>query len=260
MSQAVSPVSGKPYGLAGVCRVWRLARSGIYRHQSPPPAAPPRRRGPIGAMSDEALTAAIRGILAASPFHGEGHRKVWARTQRACDIRRDLGLRDQRGSASGPVGVQGDLQHHLADRTARISHAEPVPTGTASRRRQGGLDFNPVSQKPRAVQEMTHRLAALIADPRNPLLVMHSVADILRPCMLAIACGYEDADDLDCLRTDPDFKFACGRLPNPDRYSQPTISHRENMPRILSVGAMKRFRMKTSRYSEPQILPILVSD
>ena len=78
MSSATSPVSGKPYGLAAVCRVWRLARSGIYRHQSPPPATAARRRGPLGAMSDDALTTAIRGVLAASPFHGEGHRKVWA--------------------------------------------------------------------------------------------------------------------------------------------------------------------------------------
>jgi transposase InsO family protein len=30
-------------------------------------------------MPDEALVAAIRKLLAASPFHGEGHRKVWAR-------------------------------------------------------------------------------------------------------------------------------------------------------------------------------------
>ena len=37
MSRAVSPVTGKPYGLASVCRVWRLARSGVYRHQAPPP-------------------------------------------------------------------------------------------------------------------------------------------------------------------------------------------------------------------------------
>ena len=79
MSRAISPVSGKPYGLAAVCRAWRLTRSGIYRHQSPRLAVPPRRRGPLGAMSDDALTAAIRGVLAASPFHGEGHRKVWAR-------------------------------------------------------------------------------------------------------------------------------------------------------------------------------------
>ena len=30
-------------------------------------------------LPDEALVAAIRKLLAASPFHGEGHRKVWAR-------------------------------------------------------------------------------------------------------------------------------------------------------------------------------------
>ena len=58
------------------------------------------------------------------------------------------------------------------------------------------------------------RLAPLINDPRNPLLVTHSVADILRARILAIACGYEDADDLDHLRTDPGFKLACGRLPD----------------------------------------------
>ena len=36
------------------------------------------------------------------------------------------------------------------------------------------------------------RLASLIAEPRNPALITHSVADILRARMLAIACGYED--------------------------------------------------------------------
>ena len=34
MSRVISPVTGKPYGLAAVCRVWRLARSGVYRHRS----------------------------------------------------------------------------------------------------------------------------------------------------------------------------------------------------------------------------------
>ncbi len=62
--------------------------------------------------------------------------------------------------------------------------------------------------------EIADRLAGLIADPRNPALVTHSIADILRARMLAIACGYEDADDLDHLRTDPGFKLACGRLPD----------------------------------------------
>ena len=76
MSEAVSPVSGRRYGLATVCRVWRVARSGVYRHLTPPPATPPGRPGPVGPMPDGALLAAIRGVLAASPFHGEGHRKV----------------------------------------------------------------------------------------------------------------------------------------------------------------------------------------
>jgi putative transposase len=79
MSRSVSPVSGKPYGLAAVCRAWRLARSGVYRDRAPAPENPAQRRGPVGAMPDTELLAAIRAVLAASPFHGEGHRKVWAR-------------------------------------------------------------------------------------------------------------------------------------------------------------------------------------
>ena len=40
----------------------------------------------------------------------------------------------------------------------------------------------------------------------------------------AIACSYEDADDLDWLRFDPALKLACGRLPDTrrDLCSQPT--------------------------------------
>jgi len=56
------------------------------------------------------------------------------------------------------------------------------------------------------------RLARLVADPRDPALVTHSVASILRARVLAIACGYEDANDLDRLRGDPAFKLARGRL------------------------------------------------
>ena len=84
------------------------------------------------------------------------------------------------------------------------------------------------------------RLAPLINDPRNPLLVTHSVADILRARMLAIACGYEDADDLDYLRADPGFKLACGRLPDSggDLCSQPTVSRWENAPTLRAVIRM----------------------
>ncbi len=87
---------------------------------------------------------------------------------------------------------------------------------------------------------IANRLAGLIADRRNPLLITHRVADILRARMLAIACGYEDADDLDHLRTDPGFKLACGSLPDTGRdlCSQPTVSRWENAPDLREVVRM----------------------
>jgi hypothetical protein len=76
------------------------------------------------------------------------------------------------------------------------------------------------------------RIARLIADRRDPALVTHSLASILRARVLAIACGYEDANDLDRLRGDPAFKLACGRPPDSgdDLCSQPTVSRAENLP------------------------------
>jgi|BogFormECP12_OM1_1039635.scaffolds.fasta_scaffold08479_3 hypothetical protein len=83
-------------------------------------------------------------------------------------------------------------------------------------------------------------LARLISDPRNQALVTHGVDDILRARILAISCGYEDADDLDVLRTDPGFKVACGRLPDSgdDLCSQPTVSRWENAPTLREVVRM----------------------
>ena len=58
-------------------------------------------------------------------------------------------------------------------------------------------------------------LAAVIADPlpdtRNPLLVIHSYRAMVTARVMAIAAGYEDADDLDALRQDPALLIACER-------------------------------------------------
>lgn len=81
MSREVCPATGKAYGLKRVCAALNVSRSTVYARQKaaalPRPA--PARRGPKPKVSDEALLEAIRADLDASPFTGEGHRKVWAR-------------------------------------------------------------------------------------------------------------------------------------------------------------------------------------
>ncbi len=82
MSRACSPSAGRPYGLARVCRVWKVPRSTVYSQRNKnqeQPKALPKRRGPKGNCSDEELLDKIRQVLEESPWNGEGYRKVWAR-------------------------------------------------------------------------------------------------------------------------------------------------------------------------------------
>jgi len=83
-------------------------------------------------------------------------------------------------------------------------------------------------------------VAGCLRDRRDPALVSHRLAEMLRFRMLAIACGYEDADDCDSLRFDPLFKLAVGRAPEsgPDLCSQPTMSRLENMPSRIEAARM----------------------
>src|SRR6478736_6362937 len=89
---------------------------------------------------------------------------------------------------------------------------------------------------------IAHKLAAVIPDARDPTRVVHPLAEILLARILAIACGYADADDLDALRTDPAFELACGRLPESgvDLMSQPTISRWENVPGLRDLLRLGR--------------------
>jgi hypothetical protein len=71
--------------------------------------------------------------------------------------------------------------------------------------------------------------AACVPDwRRGP--VRHSLETLVRQRVFQIACGYEDQDDADALRTDPLLKHVCGRLPETgaDLASQPTLSRLEN--------------------------------
>jgi hypothetical protein len=70
--------------------------------------------------------------------------------------------------------------------------------------------------------------------------VIHQLDDILRARVLAICCGYEDADDLDALRDDPGFRLALGKLPGSGAglASQPTMSRWENAPTTRELARM----------------------
>ena len=113
--------------------------------------------------------------------------------------------------------------------------------------------------------QLADRLAAAIHDPRDPARVKHAMADILRARIFAIACGYEDANDLDRLRSDPAFKLACGRLPDsgPDLCSQPTCSRLENLPDLKTVIRLGRVLVDlwlSSRATPPENVTLDIDD
>jgi hypothetical protein len=82
MSCTASAATARPYGVKLVCRTWEQPRSSYYASRGGPGPhlhlAPPGKWGPKTALSDAELLELIRADLAASPFQGEGHRKVWA--------------------------------------------------------------------------------------------------------------------------------------------------------------------------------------
>ena len=101
----------------------------------------------------------------------------------------------------------------------------------------GGVLLFPVIERRLGIADL---LASCMTDERYPASTTHSYADMIRARMFAIACGYEDCDDLDALRFDPAFKLACGRLSETgdDLMSQPTLSRLENAPSWRELGRM----------------------
>jgi Transposase DDE domain group 1 len=76
------------------------------------------------------------------------------------------------------------------------------------------------------------RLGRAMRDRRDPSRIHHAMFELVSARVLAIACGYEDGNDLDQLRHDPALKIAVGRCPETGAAlaSQSTISRFENAP------------------------------
>ena len=127
MSGAQSISTRRAYGVQRVCRVWARPRSSVYaRRQAPRDCARGHRRGPVGAAPDDVLVGHIGRVLEASPFHGEGYRKVWAKLrvegirtspERVRRLMRahDLQAPHRVGQAHGPTVHNGTITTETPD-------------------------------------------------------------------------------------------------------------------------------------------------
>jgi transposase InsO family protein len=100
----------------------------------------PKKRGPVGAGTDEELVGHIRTILAEGPFTGEGYRKVWARlrhrgirtaSERVRRLMREHHLQAPRrgGNAHGPRAHDGTITAEEPDTMWGTDMTTTVTTG-----------------------------------------------------------------------------------------------------------------------------------
>ena len=149
MRSAQSISTRRAYGVQRICRVWKRARSSVYaRRQATRTGVPQRRRGPVGAAPDAVLVDHIRRVLEASPFHGEGDRKIWA-TLRVAGIRtskervrrlmreHNLQAPHRAGHAHGPVRADGKSPQNT-DLRSPPNTSKNVPSQSVKAR--GGTD------------------------------------------------------------------------------------------------------------------------
>ena len=136
MSAVISISTGKAYGVSRVCRAWSPSRASVYRDLQPArtEAAPPRRPGPQGPLSDADLVGEIRQVITNSRFHGEGYRKVWARLRykgirtskvRVLRLMRENGLcaKPCQGAAHGPRAHDGTIiPDNIDERPRDVGH------------------------------------------------------------------------------------------------------------------------------------------
>jgi hypothetical protein len=105
-------------------------------------------------------------------------------------------------------------------------------------------------------------MAKAIPDNRDARYVTHTLTDLLIQRVAQIACGYEDANDCNDLRSDPIFKMLADRYPEigDALASQPTMSRFENR---ISRTALYRLALVfadvfIASYASPP--PVIVID
>jgi Transposase DDE domain group 1 len=135
--------------------------------------------------------------------------------------------------------------------TAAMTDATPLPFDLPSvRRKKLTADFEGGNQSSDAglllLREaerklgVCRRLADAMPDRREASHIRHAMFEMVMARVCAIACGHEDAIDLDRLRHDPLMKVAVGRCPQSGGplASQSTISRLENAPRKTEAARL----------------------
>jgi Transposase DDE domain group 1 len=112
---------------------------------------------------------------------------------------------------------------------------------------------------------LTHNLAAVLSDPRDPRRVHFTYHDLLKPRVFQMAAGYEDANDANTLRHDPIFKLLLDRLPETGAplASQPTLSrfaNRVSRTDLYRMALVLVDQFLASSVSPPQLIVLDVDD
>jgi len=123
VSRELSPSSKKPYGVERAARVLEIPRSTVYaRRKAAARTEPLQKRGPkTTALSDAALVASIRAVLAETPWIGEGYRKVWA-------MLRHKGTRTSKGRVLRLMREHQLLAPHRAVAVEKKAHEGTITT------------------------------------------------------------------------------------------------------------------------------------
>jgi hypothetical protein len=125
------------------------------------------------------------------------------------------------------------LAEHTTTQCLLFSDISSKPVVVQFDQRQGSSDGGAILlQAADRRLGLTEALAECLEDRRQAGKVEHELHELLTQRVMAIACGYEDANDTARLASDPVHKLLVGRDPleGEDLASQPTLSRFEHAP------------------------------
>jgi hypothetical protein len=172
--------------VAVVCRVLGAPRSSVYARRAQA-AVPGRPSGPATSISDSDLLGLIRQVLDASPFAGEGYRKIRARLRRERGVRvsgkRVLRLLRQEGWLAPSESVAGASRTPM---TARSSLRRPISVGAPMRpwpgpAATGGYGCSPASTTTAPRRGRTWPRSVIASPPSSRSTTRSSTAGPAQP-------------------------------------------------------------------------------